>query len=308
MKSDDWYLILNPQAGGGKGARSKQKILEVLHHHRLPHILYETTAAGDATKVARDAISNGFRKIIVAGGDGTLNEVAAGIVGQDEVESHEITLGLIPVGTGNDWRRTWNIPESIDSAVKLLVGARTERQDAGRMEFHKNGQKQISYFMNVAGCGFDAEVAFAANRAKEQGHSGVLTYIGKLISTLVSFRTQPVKIWMDGESRQVELFAVLIGICKFAGNNMKLVPDANPSDGLFDITLATRISKLKVIANLPKLFNGKFVKLKEVQQYRCKTVKIEATSRALLQADGESVGEVPAEFFIIPSALTVVVP
>jgi diacylglycerol kinase family enzyme len=151
-------------------------------------------------------------------------------------------------------------------------------------------------------------VAYAANRAKENGQSGMLTYIGQLISTLYSYKEPRVKIWLDDRAFEVELFSILAGICKFAGNNMLLLPDAVPNDGLFDITLATKISKLNVVLNLPKLFNGKFVKLKEVKQFRCSKVRIESFPAIALQADGESIGETPVLFDVIPNAIRIVVP
>jgi len=279
-----------------------------LQRFGITYQLHETTGRGDATFAVKRAIESGFRNVIVAGGDGTLNEVAAGVLGQEFVKSTEVKLGIIPVGTGNDWRRTWGISNSITEAIKIIVSGKTVFQDAGKIQFRSEGKSLVSWFLNVAGCGFDAHVVFAANLAKERGHSGVLTYVSKLITTLVRFKHQQVTIWIDDHKWEVDLFAVLIGIGKFAGNNMKLVPNADPTDGYFDVTLATRISKLKVILNLPKLFNGKFIHLKEVHQVRCKTVRIDSDQTLFLQADGESTGEAPVLFEIIPNALCIFAP
>jgi YegS/Rv2252/BmrU family lipid kinase len=308
MNQDRWFIVLNPKAGGGKGQRSKPKLIQAFHNCSINYFLYETNCAGDAIQVVKQAITDGYRKFCVAGGDGTLNEVATGILGQTSVNSTEMSIGVIPVGTGNDWRRTYGISNDVDAAVATISKGKTQLQDAGKIEYHKNEETRYSWFVNIAGCGFDAQVTFAANRAKENGHSGVLTYIGKLISTLYVYKEPEVKIWLDDRAFEVELFSILAGICKFAGNNMKLVPDAIPNDGLFDITLASKISKLKVIANLPKLFNGDFVKLKEVQQFRCSKVRIESHPTIHLQADGESICETPIQFEIIPNAIRIVVP
>lgn len=305
MEHANWFLILNPKAGGGKGLRNKRRIEQSLTNAGISYTLYETKHVGDAIEITKQSIEKGFRKFVVAGGDGTLNEVANGILGQAHVPSDQILLAQIPVGTGNDWRRTWKIPNSIESSINLLKNSVSQKQDVANISFSNQGKESNLWFINVAGCGFDAEVAQAANAAKAQGKSGILTYVSHLVGTLTKYKEPRVDYSVDNQKQHTELFAILAGICRFAGNAMKLVPDAEPSDGLFHLTIASKINRIKVIFNLPRLFTGSFTKLKEVQTLTCTKLEIH-TPGLPIQADGESIGYTPAIFVIHSQKLNIV--
>ena len=306
MEQGSWYLILNPQAGGGRGIKHEQEILQAISRRSLTCELYTTRCAGDATDAVQRAIEQGHRKIVVAGGDGTMNEVLNGIMQQNTVPSVSILLAQIPVGTGNDWRRTWNIGGSIQGAISLLENPATTIQDVAKITFQHQGHEKTQWFMNVAGCGFDAQVTLAANQAKSEGKSGLFTYISKLITTLSAYQEPRIRYRIDTKEYNNETFALLAGICKYAGNAMKLVPEADPRDGLFHLTVANKISKFKVIRNLHRLFTGSFIKLKEVKTFTCRELEI-LTPELQIQADGESIGHSPALFEISPRKLHIVI-
>ncbi len=305
MEQADWFLILNPKAGGGKGLRHKWRIEQSLVNAGISYTLYETKHGGDAIEVTKKSIEKGFRKFVVAGGDGTLNEVANGILEQTHIPSNQILLAQIPVGTGNDWRRTWKIPNSIESSINLLKNPISKQQDVAHISFQNRGVEREMWFINVAGCGFDAKVAQAANAAKAQGKSGVLTYVSHLVGTLTKYKEPRIDFSVDDKKQDTELFALLAGICRYAGNAMKLVPEAEPSDGLFHLTIASKIKRIKVIFNLPRLFTGSFTKLKEVQTMTCAKLEIH-TPDLPIQADGESIGSTPAIFVIHSQKLNIV--
>lgn len=306
MEQTAWYLILNPMAGGGKAKKKYPQIAELLTKKGISFTTFKTSAAGDGEKVITSALKEGYRKILVCGGDGTLNEIVNGIMNQDLVPNQEITIGLIPIGTGNDWGRTWNLSRNIKSAITILQNGKTAIQDVGLVKFDHKPDSKI-WFMNVAGCGFDAAVAYAANKEKEKGNSGVLTYIKQLVYTLFKYEPVECQLTINGKSVSTQLFAVLVGIGKFAGNKMKLVPNAIPNDGLFDITLAHKISPWKVIRNFPKLFNGKFLGLKEVSVYQGTEFSITSKKDVYFQADGESIGKVPLRITLVPNAIKIII-
>lgn len=305
MEQSRWYLILNPMSGGGKAAKSKAEILRELEAQSIAYECYETRSIEDATRATKLAIENGFRNFLVAGGDGTLNEVVNGMMQQTAVPISTLLLAQIPVGTGNDWRRTWKIPGSVKASITCLKHPKIAFQDVAKIDYYLEGKSKSSYFLNVAGCGFDAEVAIAANKAKAQGKSGFFTYISQLIITLSRYKEPVVRFKMDDSEQEAMLFALLAGICKYAGNAMKLVPEAQPDDGLFHLTIARKISRLKVIGNLGRLFSGSFVELKEVSSSTCKRLEV-FTEGLSIQADGESIGQTPAIFEILPYQLQVV--
>ena len=302
-----WFLVLNPAAGGGKGERAWPSVEKALSSAGILFKFYRTKESYDAVNAVKLAIEQGYRKILVVGGDGTLSEAANGILRQQTVASTGVTLGSIPLGTGNDWGRTFGLPSSVKERIQLIKEEFTTFEDAAKITYMKGGMTQHAWFMNMAGCGFDAQVALEANEAKAKGKSGLMVYIIKLVKTLFSFKAVQCKVVMDGREEKAELFAALCGIGRFAGNKMNLVPNADPTDGLFDITLIRKIGRLKVILNLPKLFNGKLLEISEISHHRCKHVRIIPEKMIRLQTDGESVGEAPVEMRILPGALKVVV-
>jgi YegS/Rv2252/BmrU family lipid kinase len=305
---DKWFLILNPEAGGGKGRKLLPEIESALRQASLSYSLHITQSAGEAVSAVKSAIKKGYRKMIAVGGDGTFNETINGIIQQQIIPGAEITLALIPAGTGNDWPRTWQIPSDPLKAIQLIVRGNTTLHPAGLIKYHHGGIERQTWFVNVAGCGFDAEVAEAANKAKMQGKSGLLTYISQLAKTLFRFREAPAKVTINGEIIHLSLFAVLAGIGRYAGNGMKLVPGADPHSGQFSIALVRKINRIKIISNLHRLFTGSFTRLREVQQMRSDTLEVSSSQKLLLQADGESIGEAPVHMQIFANKIRLVVP
>jgi YegS/Rv2252/BmrU family lipid kinase len=306
MEQDIWYLILNPKAGGGKGAKLENKIYQQLKAAGIRFEVFNTNYAGEAIIATRNAIQDGYKKIVVAGGDGTLNEVANGILSQEFYPSKEILFAQIPVGTGNDWRRTWGIPKGIKESISILRNPESTLQDVAKITFQNEGIEESKWFINIAGCGFDAEVTLAANQKKAKGQSGFFTYISQLIKTLKQYKEPRMNFEIDSKKSEDDIFAILAGVCKFAGNSMLLVPDADPRDGFFHLTIAKKIKRTKVIRNLHRLFNGSFVNLEEVSVHECKRLQIN-TAGLHIQADGESIGETPAMFEIFEKKLHVVI-
>ena len=306
MEQDIWYLILNPQAGGGKGAKLEKKIYRQLHAAGIGFEAFKTNYAGEAQKATIHAIEAGYNKFVVAGGDGTLNEVINGVMRQNVKPSEELLIAQIPIGTGNDWRRTWRIPKNIKESISLLRNPKSTLQDVAKITFQNAGVEDSKWFINIAGCGFDAEVTLAANQKKAKGQSGFFTYISQLIKTLMQYKEPRMSFEIDSQKFDDDIFAILAGVCKFAGNSMLLVPDANPQDGLFHLTIAKKIKRTKVIRNLHRLFNGSFVNLEEVSVHPCKCLQIN-TAGLHIQADGESIGETPAIFEIFEKKLQVVI-
>lgn len=306
MEQDSWYLILNPQAGGGKAAKLEKKIYQQMHSAGIGFEAFKTNYAGEAETAAVKAIKAGYNKIMVAGGDGTLNEVINGVLSQNVKTPEEILIAQIPIGTGNDWRKTWGIPNGIKESISLLRNPKSTLQDVAKITFQNAGVEDSKWFLNIAGCGFDAEVTLAANQKKAKGQSGFFTYIFQLIKTLKQYKEPRMKFEIDSEKFEDDIFAILAGVCRYAGNSMLLVPDADPRDGFFHLTIAKKIKRTKVIRNLHRLFNGSFVNLEEVSVHQCKRLHIK-TAGLPIQADGESIGETPAMFEIFEKKIQVVI-
>jgi len=302
-----WLIIVNPNAGVQKGAKEWPKIHRIIEKEEVDHDFLLTAHRDHAIHLTRKSIENGYRKIVVVGGDGTLNEVLNGIFLQQACPVSDITMGIIPIGTGNDWCRMFNIPFEYEGAVRLLKQQKTFIQDIGKVTYYKKDQTYDRYFMNVAGMGYDALVAKKTNLLKEKGHGGPLTYLWFIFASLFQYKFMDAVIEVDGESVfKGEIFSMNVGICKYNGGGMMQLPFAVPDDGLMDVTLIKKAPKWMVIRHTNKLYNGTLVSLPFVKTFQGKTIRIRSTGKIYLEADGESFGHTPFTFDILPKALRVV--
>ena len=302
-----WLFIINPNAGNGRGERDWPVIRELIDKTNIPYTHVMTQARGHAIDLVQEHIPLGFRRIIVVGGDGTLNEVLNGIMNQQEVPVEACVLGMIPVGTGNDWCRMFHIPFDYPQAIAILQRGKTFVQDIGKVTYTYHDQLQVRYFMNVAGMGYDALVAKKTNLFKEKGRGGPFTYLYFVFASLLQYRFMDMVIEIDGKILfKGDLFSMNIGICKYNGGGMMQVPYAIPDDGLMDVTLIKRASKLVVIRHVKKLYNGSHIALPMVETFRGKVIRIRSTGKIYLETDGESLGHSPFTYEILPTFLRVI--
>ena len=181
----EWFVIVNPNAGKRKGQQDWLTIARLLTEAGIDYINIFTEHRDHAMHLAHKYIEKGFRNIIVVGGDGTLNEVVNGIFTQSTIEPTEIRLGMIPVGTGNDWCRMYHISNDYKEAIDAIATGNEFLQDAGSVRyFNSLGIEKTRYFINMAGMGFDALVAKKTNRQKDQGKGGTFSYFINIFSSL----------------------------------------------------------------------------------------------------------------------------
>lgn len=304
----NWLVIVNPNAGGRRGEHEWPGIKKLLEKEGIPFDPVLTEAPLHAISLAEEGIAKGYRDIVAVGGDGTLNEVANGILRQQNRPATEINLGMITVGTGNDWARMFSVPASFAGAVRVLKEKKTRLQDVCKVTFGTNGNSAERFFVNLAGIGFDAEVVKRTNREKMKGHSSSMIYIWYLLTTLFSYRSTRFQIIAEDRERKGEYFDISIGIGKYNGGGMITVPYAIADDGLLDVTLIRKIGKWEVIRNLPLLFNGQIERNKKVEIFRTRSIEVTSNPPVNLEADGESLGTSPFRFEVVPSALRVIVP
>ncbi|MBK7031055.1 MAG: diacylglycerol kinase family lipid kinase [Bacteroidales bacterium] len=305
--STEWFVIVNPNAGKRKGQHDWLTIARLLGEAGIEFINIFTEHRDHAMLLARKYIEKGFRNIIVVGGDGTLNEVVNGIFTQKHISPSEVTLAMIPVGTGNDWCRMYKIPSDYKEAISIIAKANIFLQDAGMVKYYSSlGQEKTRYFLNMAGMGFDALVAKKTNRQKDKGKGGPLSYFVNIFSSLFYYKATKTTVVLDNESVTQEVFSMSVGICQYNGGGMKQAPDAKSDDGLFDLTIIRNIGKFKVIRNVVKLFDGSFTRLPEVSTFRSSHIIIKSIFPMYLEVDGESLGHTPFEFTIIPQTLRII--
>lgn len=306
-KSEEWLVIINPNAGRRRGIRDWSLIAGWLNHFKFNYHPVFTEFPMHAIDLTSDYIKKGYTRIIVVGGDGTMNEVVNGIFQQQRFKTTEISLGMITVGTGNDWGRMFGIPKDYKEAIQVLLENKTFIQDAGMVEYKRNSASENRYFVNIAGLGFDAEVVRKTNRLKEKGKGGPLLYLINIFSSLVNYKFVNAVISVDGRDMENEILSINVGICKYNGGGMITVPGAIPDDGLFDLTVINRMSRPNILLSLRRLYDGTINKHPKVDSFTGKSIRVESDDRIMLETDGESLGHTPLEFSIIPKSVKIII-
>lgn len=306
---NQWMAIINPNAGIGRGKKDWELINQLLIKNDISFDTQFTKHKEHAIALTTKFIKKGYRKFLVVGGDGTLNEVINGIFFQKNIPTQEFTIGMIPIGTGNDWCRTFHIPFDYEKAIGVIKKGGTIYQDVGKVNYFNSKNPKRRYFVNVAGIGYDAVVAAKTNKDKEMGKGGALTYLKNLFTSLLFFKHSETEITIDGqpEIRKNKTFSLSVGICKYNGGGMKQLPNAIPDDGLLDMTHIKKLGKFTVLKEVKNLYDGSFVKHPKVETLTGKFFYIISNPIITLEADGESLGHSPFTFEIIPKSLQVVV-
>jgi YegS/Rv2252/BmrU family lipid kinase len=307
MAPEKWMVVVNPNAGHGKGKKDWKQISSLLKSKGIEYDFCFTERPFHAIELTTKALSGGFRKFIGVGGDGTMNEIINGIYGQNEIPTNDITVATITVGTGNDWGRMFNMPTDYEKAVEIIKKEVTTIHDAGILWYHKGDKKEKRYFINIAGMGFDALVVKRTNRQKEKGRKGKAIYMWNLLMSLFAYRNIHTEVEIDGRKVSNNTFTISLGIGKYSGGGMMQTPNAVHDDGLFDITIIKRMRKGEIIRNLKRLYDGSIYDHPKIEWYRGENIKINSDPVIHVEADGESLGHSPIEFLIIPKSIKVVI-
>ena len=306
--TDRWFVIVNPVAGSGRGLIDFPQISRLLRNDDIRHDAVFTEHKHHATELTVTAANQGYRRIIVIGGDGTLNEVVNGLFIQKAVEPREMLLAVIAVGTGNDWVRTFGIPQHYSEAIRAIREERSFLQDVGTVTYTESHYTQTRYMANVAGLGFDAYVISTFNHLKMKGYKGGWMYLYSILKSYFRYKSSGARIWVDDKVVFNDLmFSLAIGICKYNGGGVQQLPNALADDGLLDLTIIRPVHWWHIVFRLKKLFNGDIYQIGHVIHAQGRKVKIEAAPSIQLETDGELMGGTPVEVNIRQRAIRVVV-
>ena len=307
-------VIVNPTSAGGATGSSWPELASDLNSHFGSFKNVFTKKPGDATALASEAARKGAALIIACGGDGTISEVANGILDSGK----DVELGILPSGTGGDFRKTLEIPSQPRAAARILRTGRTRRIDVGRVSFIDNRGKEVTrYFLGVASCGMSTKVI---ERVKNGGPDWLPTNAPQWLGGRVSFgaslfqsaiRSEATKVVVqldDSHERHLSVVNLCIANARYFGGGMKIAPDAKLADGKFDVISVGDLSALKIVMSAPRVYFGSHLSMPEVSHTLAKKVVLRAASRKTdveLEIDGELPGRLPATFQIIPVALRV---
>ena len=298
-----WFCIFNPTAGTRKYKNVWEEIQKELINNDLHFNAYFTKSHNDATNITIEKIEEGYRNFIAVGGDGTVHEVVNAFMKQNVIPSTELTLSVLPVGTGNDWAKHHKIPRDIADAVSLIKAGQTSYQDVGIAYFNKNGIEQKEYFNNVAGMAYDAFVV--EQLEKRESKPNKLVYIFSVLSYLFKYKLQNAELTVDNIKHTGKFYTINIGICKYSGGGMSLVPHAIHNDGLFAVTFAKEISKIDIVLNTYRFYNESLIDHPRIDGVQAKELSVKSLSEnpINLELDGELTGHSPVKFEIVERAL-----
>jgi diacylglycerol kinase (ATP) len=295
MEKSKARVICNPSAGGG--GYEPDEIRGQLEGLDVEWI--ETECAEDAIRAAEE-----WREglLLVVGGDGTINDVVNGLGKAGFPE--DVTLGILPAGTGNDLAATLCIPEDPDRAEDVVLQNRGRWLDVARVRSDGVGER---FFINVATGGLGAEIS-NVNDEELKKRWGKLSYLRASLEVARNFEVREITLYLDGEKRQVQAVNIAVGNCRYTGGGWPATPKANPEDGLLDVVVIETLGAGELLELAPTaLAQFDYLDKDGVFFARAKEVVVETQPGLEFTADGEVIGDEPAEFSVLPRALKVIV-
>lgn len=279
MNNEPIPLFLNPAAGRGRAGRNIREIVHRLDSLGIDHVVVQSESVGNLETKVHDAVSSGTDKLIVAGGDGSIHEVVNGILRC----GRSVELGVIPLGTGNDFAKACSIPVDWDDAATELAGRMRSNTPARSIDA---GRMNDRFFANGAGIGFDAKVTAIARDIKWR--VGDLVYLAAVFKAMIDGVTTP-HVTMEFSGQTVEGPITLANVSNGAwvGGMFHIAPMARNDDGELDLVFAGAVSRLRIISLLPKLLRGTHIGQPEITHSRVTRCEITSTAPVASHLDGE---------------------
>jgi diacylglycerol kinase (ATP) len=300
-------VIVNPRSGGGLSEARWARLVEGLTDGMGPFDSVFTTAPRDATAIARREAEAGRRLVVAFGGDGTISETAGGILAAGAGATTE--LGIIPRGTGGDFRRSLDLPKDLAEAARRVRDGSARVIDAGLVRYvAHDGTETTRHFVNVASFGFSSAVASRAN-ASSKRLGGKAAFLGATVRALLSYDNTDVWLSLDdGPRERRRVLMTAVGNGRFFGGGMKICPRAQLDSGTLDVVVVGDFSRLEVLTKVGRLFEGSHLELDAVTStaaHKLVAAPVDDDAVVPIELDGETPGRLPATFEVVPGALRV---
>jgi len=306
--------VVNPRSGGGRTGRAWRVISQTIEKELGPVRTHFTAAPSTpqflpAAELTSRALKAGAQLVIAVGGDGTIDEVVNGFFQDGAPINPEAHLAILNAGTGGDFRRTFDMPEETAEGVKRIASGDTRRIDIGKLTFiAEDGQETTRYFNNIASFGLSGETVRAVNNATwQKSFGGNFAFTWATLMTAWRHKPRPVKIKTDeGFETVANIGLAAVANGRYFGSGLKVAPDAEPDDGLFDLVIMRDLGFMDLLTGGGDLREGKHVNGPKVEVVRARSVTATplGTEPVLIDVDGEGPGRLPARFEILPGALT----
>ncbi|MEL6862834.1 MAG: diacylglycerol kinase family protein [Bacteroidota bacterium] len=292
LKKQSIRFIVNPYSGVSRKKNIALPIRKYLDHQRFDYEICKTEGPGHATVLAREAADAGKDIVVAVGGDGSVNEVAKGLMGTD------VSLGILPGGSGNGFAMHLGWGRNIKKAIQLLNHTTKIRIDTCRMN--------EDFYVNLAGIGFDAWVA---RQLKQSGVRGFFSYLRWALKGALGYRARKYQLEIDGQQIERECLLVEVANAPMFGYHFEIAPKAKYDDGLLEIILIKKAPKLRYLLSLWRFFNGSAHHSSLVERYTAKTLRVCSEQTMDIHTDGEGFQKASClNFSVNPLSLNILIP
>jgi YegS/Rv2252/BmrU family lipid kinase len=303
-------VIVNPKSQGGRLGKRWPELSDTIGR-AFPFDAVMTTGPRDATRLAREALKSGAERVIAFGGDGTVNEVVNGFFEDGKPIAPNASFGLIPYGTGGDFRRTVDLPLATVDAAQVIANNHTKKIDVGMLDLTtRDGGRERRMFANIASFGVSGVVDRLVNESGKK--LGRLSFALATARATWSYKNQRVQLLLDGKDRvEMTINTVAVANGKFFGGAMMVAPEAQLDDGYFDVIAMGDLTFADLVKSGRRLYKGTHLSMDKVTSRRARVVDaqpIDPNGIVELDVDGECPGRLPARFELLPGALSMIVP
>jgi diacylglycerol kinase (ATP) len=303
----DTLVIVNPRSANSSTGRRWPEIESRLRSVLPTFDVVFTERPNHATELAREGAAD-HKQVVIVGGDGTINEVANGLMSDDRPLRADLVMAIVPRGTGADFVRTMGIPHDLDAAVQRLTTGTPREVDVAKVRYHgPDGSEQVRYFINQASVGMGPVVCVEVNRSSKR-LGGRLSFLRGILIATFRYRSQPVLIFVDGgPPEEILLRNLWIANGRFSGGGICAAPRARPDDGLLDVVRVPELGFWQQALSMRRLRSGSFVDDPRVGYTTARRVEVQPTSPVALgiEMEGEPIGSIPATFEMLDARLKV---
>lgn len=307
VELDRWGLIYNPKAGSRKAQKRWTKIREYMESQNVKFDYVQSEGFGSVERLARTLANNGYRTIVVVGGDGAINDAVNGIMSSDVEDKRQIAFGIIPNGIGNDFARYWGLDsDDYKGAVDVLINRRLRKVDVGEFSYFDGNDHKTRYFLNAVYMGLGARIVMITNETKRFWGIPLISYLSSLFLVAFERKLHRMHLKVNDEHIKGRIMAVAIG----SGRGYGLTPSAVPYNGWLDVSVIYRPELRQLISGLWMLQQGRLLNHKTVKPYRTRKVRILRANNAEVSLDGRLWFDknFPIEVTIAPESLTLIIP
>ena len=306
VESNRWGIIYNPKAGSRKTQKKWNKIRDYMESRGVLFDYLQSEGYGSVERLARMLANNGYRTIVVVGGDGAINDAVNGIMTSSAANKDEIALGIIPNGIGNDFSSYWGLDDdNYKEAIDCIIERRLRKIDVGRVGYTDKDVCSTRYFINAMYIGLGARLVWISNGTRCFWGRQWISYLSSMFLLLFERMLHRMHLKVNGEHIRDNIMTVCIGSARGYG----LTPSAVPYNGWLDVSVVYRPELLQLIKGLWLLVHGRLLNLKVVKPYRTRKIKILRAQNAAISLDGRQLyAECPLDVRILPEALTLIIP